>query len=133
MRSRNASPQTRALLDAFLSQPAGWRHGYELAKSTGLSSGALYPILMRLHGRGLLEARWEPSEAPGRPARHAYRLSPDGQAYVGRSPQQRPSPRHRLERSWREGEPSILLLRMAMLFWAANVLTRPPGATLGTC
>jgi len=44
----------------------------------GISSGTLYPILIRLHGRGLLEAKWMEPEWPGRPARHAYRLSPDG-------------------------------------------------------
>jgi DNA-binding PadR family transcriptional regulator len=39
----------------------------------------MYPILIRLADRGLLEARWEPSPPPGRPARHLYRLSPAGQ------------------------------------------------------
>jgi DNA-binding PadR family transcriptional regulator len=59
-----------------------WRYGYELSKLVGLSSGTLYPLLIRLHDRGLLEARWIDADRPGRPARHAYRLSPDGVAFA---------------------------------------------------
>ena len=46
----------------------------------GLKAGSLYPILIRLADRGLLEARWEePSEQPtGRPPRHLYRLTSSG-------------------------------------------------------
>ena len=45
--------------------------------STGLKSGTLYPILMRLKERGWLETRWEVVEN-GKPPRHMYRLTPDG-------------------------------------------------------
>ena len=46
-----------------------------------LKSGSLYPILVRLADRGLLETSWEPG--PGsRPPRHLYRLSPAGREYV---------------------------------------------------
>lgn len=82
MRDRAPSPQSRALLAALLSDPLGWRHGYDLAKLVGLSSGTLYPILIRLHERGLLDARWVDPERPGKPARHAYRLSREGLAYA---------------------------------------------------
>ena len=82
MRTRAASPQTRAILDAMLGEPLLWRHGYDLAKLAGLSSGTLYPLLIRLHERGLLEAKWTQPERPGRPPRHAYRLSADGLAYA---------------------------------------------------
>jgi DNA-binding PadR family transcriptional regulator len=44
---------------------------------TELKSGSLYPILMRLADRGLLETEWETNEA-GKPPRHLYRLTPDG-------------------------------------------------------
>jgi PadR family transcriptional regulator, regulatory protein PadR len=54
--------------------PAEWRYGYDLGRETG----SLYPILMRLGDRGQLDARWEPSPQPGRPARHLYRLTPSG-------------------------------------------------------
>lgn len=82
IRNRAPSKQTLALLAALLDQPLDWRHGYDLSKRTGLSSGTLYPLLIRLHDRGLLEAEWIASERPGRPARHAYRLSSQGVAYA---------------------------------------------------
>lgn len=75
---RRSSPQTAAVLAALALRPARWRHGYDLAKETGLASGTLYPILMRLERRGALDARWQPPERPGRPARHAYRLTGEG-------------------------------------------------------
>jgi DNA-binding PadR family transcriptional regulator len=56
-------------------EPALERYGYDLARSTGLASGTLYPILVRLEERGLLDARWELGE--GRP-RHVYRLTAAG-------------------------------------------------------
>ena len=82
MRKRAPSLQTRLILDALLRRPLDWRHGYDLAKLVGISSGTLYPILLRLHERGLLDARWVEPERQGRPARHAYRLSTDGLAYA---------------------------------------------------
>jgi DNA-binding PadR family transcriptional regulator len=74
-RPRNASHQTRLLLTTMLEQPRAWYYGYELSKATGLTSGTLYPLLMRLNDRGLLESRWQEPQRAGRPARHAYRLS----------------------------------------------------------
>lgn len=47
-------------------------------EQTGLASGTLYPMLMRLCDQGLLEAKWVPSPLPGRPPRHAYRLTAAG-------------------------------------------------------
>jgi PadR family transcriptional regulator PadR len=78
----NRSKQTLQLFAAFLEQPLSWRHGYDLSKLTGLKSGTLYPILMRLREQGLLEDRWEESEGAGRPHRHAYRLTPAGRNFV---------------------------------------------------
>jgi PadR family transcriptional regulator PadR len=54
MRKRPPSRQARAILEALLTQPLNWQYGYELAKQVGLSSGTLYPALIRLHDRGLL-------------------------------------------------------------------------------
>jgi DNA-binding PadR family transcriptional regulator len=68
------------VLAALSGAPADWRHGYDLAKQTGLKSGTLYPILVRLADRGLMEARWEEGRPAGRPPRHLYRLSTDGLA-----------------------------------------------------
>lgn len=80
IRNRPPSPQTRQVLESLLAQPLDWRHGYELCKLTGLSSGTLYPVLMRLEARGFLESRWVEPEKRGRPPRHAYRLSGEGLA-----------------------------------------------------
>jgi PadR family transcriptional regulator, regulatory protein PadR len=79
-RPPNRSPHTRRVLAALLREPMTWRHGYDLSKETDLQSGTLYPILMRLAQQGLLEEEWEPSEAPGRPLRHIYRLTREGRA-----------------------------------------------------
>jgi DNA-binding PadR family transcriptional regulator len=70
----------RLLLEALATQRQRWRHGYELMKETGLSSGTLYPLLMRMTDRGLVEAEWREPAQPGRPARHAYRLTGAGYA-----------------------------------------------------
>ena len=77
-RSRAPSPQTVRVIRALASDPARWRYGYELGVETGLKAGSLYPILVRLADRGLLEATWEESPPHGRPARHLYRLTADG-------------------------------------------------------
>jgi len=74
----NTSRQTLQLLAALLETPTAWRHGYDLSKQTGLKSGTLYPVLMRLKDGGLLDADWEESDQPGRPPRHIYRLTPTG-------------------------------------------------------
>jgi DNA-binding PadR family transcriptional regulator len=79
-RPANISRQTQTLLAALSTQPQAWRHGYELSKETGLKSGTLYPLLMRLSDQGLLESEWRPPVQPGRPARHAYRLTAAGAA-----------------------------------------------------
>jgi DNA-binding PadR family transcriptional regulator len=79
-RKPNNSRQTRALLAALLERSQAWRHGYDLSKETGLRSGTLYPLLMRLSEQGLLEARWQEPERPGLPPRHVYRLTASGLA-----------------------------------------------------
>jgi len=79
-RKPNTSAQTRELLAAMLRQPRGWQYGYELSKVTGLKSGTLYPILLRLSDQGLLQSKWQEPEYPGKPPRHAYKLSPAGLA-----------------------------------------------------
>jgi PadR family transcriptional regulator, regulatory protein PadR len=78
--ARKCSRQTLALLSALMEQPRTWQHGYELSKATGLKSGTLYPILIRLSDEGLLDSRWKDAERPGRPPRHVYRLTSTGLA-----------------------------------------------------
>jgi DNA-binding PadR family transcriptional regulator len=58
--------------------PSAWRHGYDLSQQTGLKAGSMYPILIRLADRGLLETAWESDVPTGRPPRHLYRLTGQG-------------------------------------------------------
>ena len=53
-------------------------YGYDLCRALDLKAGTVYPILMRLGERGLVETTWEQNPPQGRPARHLYRLSADG-------------------------------------------------------
>ena len=54
--------------------------GYEISKSFGISSGTLYPLLLKAENAGLLEARWEEGDPGklGRPRRRYYRISGEG-------------------------------------------------------
>jgi len=70
------------LLEALSARTQQWRHGYDLMKETGLLSGTLYPLLIRMTDQGLVEAEWREPEQPGRPARHAYRLTNAGVAFA---------------------------------------------------
>ena len=77
-RSRQPSTQTTTVLLALAEDPAAWRYGYELCQQTGLKAGSMYPILIRLTDRGLLETAWESDLPAGRPPRHLYRLTGQG-------------------------------------------------------
>jgi PadR family transcriptional regulator PadR len=90
------SPQTVAVLTALVENPEAWRYGYELCQQVGLRARSMYPILIRLTDRGLLETRWETDPAPGRPPRHLYRLTNQG---------------HELAQAARAAEPTPLRLR----------------------
>ena len=79
---RSPSPRARAVL-AFLSEAGEeWRHGYDLVRATGVKSGTVYPLLIRLEAQGYLEAQWQAPAAPGRPPRHAYRLTAQGARFA---------------------------------------------------
>ncbi|RPI23672.1 MAG: PadR family transcriptional regulator [Actinobacteria bacterium] len=97
-RERRPSRQTAAVLAALAAGP-GWRHGYDLARETGLASGTLYPVLMRLEERGYLESRWSEG-IEGRPRRHLYRITAAGLRYAAGAAgpaRHRPATRPRLE------------------------------------
>ena len=79
-RSRRPSKQMIRLLEALAAGSQTWHHGYELMKQTGLKSGTLYPLLMRMTDRGLVVAEWREPPQPGRPPRHVYRLTGAGVA-----------------------------------------------------
>jgi PadR family transcriptional regulator, regulatory protein PadR len=80
-RNRPPSAQTVNVLRALAADPAEWRYGYDLATEVRLKSGSLYPILVRLADRGLLETSWEPGLG-SRPPRHLYRLTSTGRDFV---------------------------------------------------
>lgn len=79
-RPPNASRQTRSMLNILLREPRRWQHGYELCKETGLRSGTLYPLLIRLSDQGLLDSEWRQPSRSGLPPRHVYRLNTRGLA-----------------------------------------------------
>src|SRR5688572_10408985 len=79
-RSRRPSPQTVAVVLALAEKPGDWRYGYELCQQLDIKPGSLYPILVRLTDRGLLEATWDTDVPAGRPPRHLYRLTGSGRA-----------------------------------------------------
>lgn len=75
-----------AVLGSLMESPDADHYGLELMRSTGLPSGTLYPILVRLQRAEWLAAHWEDvdTSAAGRPARKYYRLTPDGAAAAHR-------------------------------------------------
>ena len=77
-RPRKPTQQTVAVVLALADHASGWSHGYQLCRQLGLKAGTVYPILMRLAERGLVETAWETDPPSGRPARHLYRLSGEG-------------------------------------------------------
>ncbi len=82
----------RLVLASLSEQRTAWRHGYDLLKETGLSSGTLYPLLMRMTDNGLVEAEWREPAQVGRPPRHVYRLTAGGFALALELAGEGPSP-----------------------------------------
>jgi len=56
-RPTNVSLQTLRVLAQLLNRRSDWHYGYALARETGLQSGTLYPILIRLAEQGWLETK----------------------------------------------------------------------------
>ena len=83
---RRFSHQSRRVLAALAAEPSLWRHGYDLSIETGLKSGSLYPILIRLSDRGLLESRWDDNAGQRGPRRHLYRLTALGAEMASEPP-----------------------------------------------
>jgi PadR family transcriptional regulator, regulatory protein PadR len=79
-RLRRPSTQTVAVVLALAENPSAWQYGYQLCRRLDLRPGSMYPILMRLADRGLLETTWESDAPAGRPPRHLYRLTGSGRA-----------------------------------------------------
>jgi PadR family transcriptional regulator, regulatory protein PadR len=79
-RFRRPSAQTTAVVLALADTPTAWRYGYQLCRQLDIKPGSMYPILMRLTDRGLLETTWDTDVPGGRPPRHLYRLTGSGRA-----------------------------------------------------
>ncbi|MEV0839243.1 helix-turn-helix transcriptional regulator [Actinocatenispora sera] len=95
MAHRRLSPRAVAVLRALAEDPERWRYGYDLCNQLGVAAGTMYPILIRLADRGMLETSWETERVPGRPARHLYRLTGAGRAHaasLGPAPAATPAP-----------------------------------------
>jgi PadR family transcriptional regulator PadR len=90
MRNRSLSGPARDVLALMAEAGSGWSHGYELCQQAGLKSGTLYPLLIRLEAQGYLQAEWQDAREPGRPPRHAYRLTAKGQQLARENPPLRP-------------------------------------------
>jgi DNA-binding PadR family transcriptional regulator len=76
----------RDLLAALAAAGDGWIYGYEICRAAGIKSGTLYPLLIRLGAQGYLQAEWQPPAEPGRPPRHAYRLTAAGRQLARDNP-----------------------------------------------
>lgn len=85
VRLRSPSPATRLVLARLAEASLQWSYGYDLCRTTGLKSGTLYPLLIRLEAQGYLEAEWLPAES-ARPPRHAYRLTATGRRFALENP-----------------------------------------------
>jgi len=71
------SHQLLRVMRVFIEHPKESLAGSDIWRQTGVLTGTLYPILMRLERAGWLESKWEqlnPSEA-GRPRKRLYRLT----------------------------------------------------------
>jgi alpha-1,2-mannosyltransferase len=112
-------PGEAAVLASLAAQPG--RPGLDLARDTGLSSGRLYPVLVRLQRAGLIEAHWSTG-------RRTYRLT--APAPVQRTgPALQPNADTRDQRSLRT---ALLWLpaALAALITTWVALTRPPHVRL---
>jgi PadR family transcriptional regulator, regulatory protein PadR len=79
MRDVELTLKAARVIRVFLDDPARPRYGYELMKAAHLSSGTLYPILVRLESAGWLARGREDTgyRAAGRPPRTNYVITPD--------------------------------------------------------
>ncbi|MGO7205160.1 PadR family transcriptional regulator [Rhizobium ruizarguesonis] len=83
--SPRLTTQTLNVIKAIMNRPSQGVSGAEISKETGLASGSLYPILMRLERAGWLSSEWEAGDPAtlGRPRRRFYRVTALGQREVG--------------------------------------------------
>lgn len=71
---------------ALMADPGGRHWGYELSKHSGVRSGVMYPILVRMLDEGWLIDGWEDQLQLGsakRPPRRYYELTDKGKVALG--------------------------------------------------
>jgi DNA-binding PadR family transcriptional regulator len=76
-KSPRLTTQTLKVLGVLVARPGDELAGSEIASVTKLSSGTLYPILLRLEEAGWLQSHWErgnPSDL-GRPRKRLYSMT----------------------------------------------------------
>lgn len=80
--------QTATVLDMLITHPNS--SGADIARATGLKTGTLYPILMRLEEAGWLASRWEEGDPSllGRPRKRFYSVTGVGRAHARAHAQQ---------------------------------------------
>ena len=71
---------TMKVLARLLDDPTGEWYGFDLIEQTGIKSGTLYPILIRLEKAGWLQSHLEDVDPHdvGRPPRRLYSLTGEG-------------------------------------------------------
>jgi DNA-binding PadR family transcriptional regulator len=84
MNSVRVTPQVLRVLNTIINGDARETSGAAISKETGLPSGTLYPILMRLERAGWLKSQWEAGDPAvlGRPRRRFYRVTAKGAAHA---------------------------------------------------
>lgn len=79
------TPQTARVLDCLITRSG--LSGVEIGRLTGLASGTLYPLLLRLEDARLVSSEWETADPRdlGRPRRRFYSMTNLGLAFVRRA------------------------------------------------
>ncbi len=72
----------QGVLNALITKPNRNHHGRDLHVETGLTLGAIYPVLAKLETLQWVEGGWEEPRRheQGYPRRRKYRLTPNGLA-----------------------------------------------------
>lgn len=76
------SIQTLKVLRPFLADPRKELSGAEIIRASGLASGTVYPIMLRLERTGMLTSKWEEGDPKklGRPLRRYYKITANAAA-----------------------------------------------------
>lgn len=79
-RKRKLSLQALRVLNLLTQNPGATLCGANLIKELKISSGSIYPILLRLEKNGLVRSSWETESASslGRPRRRLYEVTGKG-------------------------------------------------------